>query len=228
MCVLCAAPPAAVGPVHQQLQGEEERRAGPAGPGAGRRLQGWRGPRASRKAAGPLHEPVLVFVVLFFFGFSRWRVVAGVLQQPRGDVVPQGDDRVVTLSRRPLLHSPSSSYWVGRQSGGRQPITAWPARRTMICSARNIRLFFSRGKKKQVKALPTLRAALEGQTGVSFSVEFLDLHHYIWFLPHTVTKSKYCFLPLYSWSIINKFNIISRQPTSFLLFSRLQSKFLFF
>lgn len=70
MCVWCAAPPAAVGPVHQQLQGEEECRAGPAGPGAGRRLQGRCGPRASRKTAcQPEPEPVGVFCFVFCLVF---------------------------------------------------------------------------------------------------------------------------------------------------------------
>lgn len=150
-------PPAAstlvVWPVHKELQGQEERGASTTGSGAGRRLKGRHRPGSScKKAAGGW---TFVFKAAFcslgffcLFIFNPWRVVAGVLQQPRWDVVPQGNDRVLTLRDRPpprglhpWLESSSPRCAVRGQPDGWKPITARPAQRTTmsaICSAQNI------------------------------------------------------------------------------------------
>lgn len=173
MCVLCAAPPAAVGPVQQQLQGEEERRAGPAGPGAGRRLQGRRGPRASRKAAGPLHEPVLVFVVSFFFGLLTLACCCrSAAAATRGCGTSRG------RSSRDAEPPSPPALTILLLPGGKA--VRWTTANHSLASPKDNDLFRSEHQAlTRVKGLPTLRAALEGLTGVSFSVEFLDLRRYV-------------------------------------------------
>lgn len=155
LACLCFPPAAStpiVRPVHKELQGQEECGASTTGSGAGRRLKGRHRPSSScKKAAGVEHLFLkLPFAPLFFLFlfFNLWRVVAGVLQQPRWDVVPQGNDRVLTLSDRPpprghhrWLEFSSPRCAVGGQPDGREPITARPAQRTTmsaICSTQNI------------------------------------------------------------------------------------------
>lgn len=153
MCVLCAAPPAAVGPVQQQLQGEEERRAGPAGPGAGRRLQGRRGPRASRKAAGPLHEPVLGFVGFFFVFFLAFD--AGVLLQEccsshAGMWYLKGTIESWRWAAVPSCthHPPPPPGWEGSQVDDSQSQLGQPEGQWSVPLKTSGFFFFPRGKKK--------------------------------------------------------------------------------
>lgn len=176
----------------------------------------------------PLDKPLVGF---FFFlsCFSRGRVVAGVLQQPRRDVVPQGDHRVVTLSRRLRLHSLSSSSQGGRQSHGREPITARPAPTTEICSAQNLRLLCPGEKPNQSRdqcciAGQRTEARLSQAVGphrthvvfhLTFWIDALPLHY---FTVKLIPNENIVFFH-FTWSIIHKFNIISRQPSSFLFCS---------
>lgn len=118
-CVWCgpAAPSAPLRPLHQELPGQEVRGPGSPGSGVRGRLQSRSGPPVSRETRPALVQRACDCCCLVV----TLPVAAGVLQQLRWDVVPEGNHTVLTVMDG--LHSPTP------------PITARPALRTRTSAA---------------------------------------------------------------------------------------------
>lgn len=101
-----AAASAALRALHQALPAQEGGGPGPPGSGVGGGVQ-------SRSGPAPSRENRAQRVCSCQCGFVTPPVAAGVLQQPRGDVVPEGDHTVLTVTTPPPPPPPPPRCPVG-------------------------------------------------------------------------------------------------------------------
>lgn len=121
LCFSFAAPSPALRSVHEELSCEEEHSSSQTGTGVWRDLEGGYRPAAQCEMMRDETETFLLANINFFYFTSdpTCRLLfPGVLQLPRRDVVPQGDDAVLTLRNR-LLQPPSANQILSHVSSGR-------------------------------------------------------------------------------------------------------------